>query len=360
MANDGDGAPNRDDEWRPLAAKNRGLLAAVCVLQLLAAALAIGGAASNWWTYQFTHVLCVTRPVDGYWRPVCNPVAPITLTASPLSLVQSINMNSNISSQYSGQYLGMRWVFEPEYSYKLSVNHGLGFGGLLAGGLFCLLSSAAAFSAAKAASALARPNGPMPRAAPPGSCACGCYYPSMPALNGLGWCGFLLTLGSSGAVSYLLSSIQFDPIFDFYRNSVSYGDSVSKTAGPGVALAAISVALNLCGSIFFQRGRLPAAPRAGHWQGCLLLRGATQGVWRPTPRLQPASARCGAKSDALGQERIAVFIDHGAISRAAGFCRCRLQPRHVLLSRACARAHAHAGGSGGGGARRGARSGHRV
>lgn len=150
MANDGDGAPNRDDEWRPLAAKNRGLLAAVCVLQLLAAALAIGGAASNWWTYQFTLVSCVgPRVVNGYWdeRPVCNPVAPVTLTASPLSLVQSISMNSNTSSQDSGQYLGI-WKFKPEYSYKLSVNHGFGFGGILAGGLFCLLSSAAAFSAA--------------------------------------------------------------------------------------------------------------------------------------------------------------------------------------------------------------------
>lgn len=101
----------------------------------------------------------------------------------------------------------------------------------------------------------------------------------MPALNGLGWCGFLLTLGSSGAVSYLLSSIRFDPTVISYRDSFSYSDSVSKTAGPGVALAAISVALNLCGSILSSVAgyRLRRVPAIGKGACCCVGRPKASG-----------------------------------------------------------------------------------
>ena len=208
------------EEWRPLAAKGRGLLIAAGVLQLLAAALILGGAAADWWTFDYQS--CV-RNIFG----VVLGCTSFKTRISPLAIqfeatASSGSASASTSTPFIPNLLGI--VF--------------GGSGFIQGAILALISSAVAFSAACATGALAAPGGPMPRAPPPGGCVCGCY-PSVPAINGLGWCGFVNFFFSASAAGGILFGIA----------TVNAILGTAPTMGPGVFLAAIGVIFGFVGSI---------------------------------------------------------------------------------------------------------------
>lgn len=121
------------EEWRPLAAKGRGLLIAAGVLQLLAGALVIGGAAADWWTFEYRASNCSPPPA-----PCAS--GSFLVRVSPLA----IKFEAEASASYAGSSASTR------YSPPSIVNTAgvvLGGAGLLLGALFSLVSSAIAFSA---------------------------------------------------------------------------------------------------------------------------------------------------------------------------------------------------------------------
>ena len=212
------------EEWRPLAAKGRGLLIAAGALQLLAAVLILGGAAADWWVFDYRQASCVYDWSIGSTR--CSSVSYKT-RVSPLGIrfeaaASSGSASASTSTPFIPNLLGI--VF--------------GGSGFIQGAILALISSAVAFSAACATGALAAPGGPMPRAPPPGGCVCGCY-PSVPAINGLGWCGFLYFLFSASAAGGILFAIV----------AVYAAAGQAPTVGPGVILAAIGVIFSFVGSI---------------------------------------------------------------------------------------------------------------